>query len=62
MLRKPFQHQKKRISISASIGIALSPKTANYTNHLLSNADKAMYIVKKEGRNNFKFYDLTLGT
>lgn len=61
MLRKPFQHQKKRISISASIGIALSPKTANYTNHLLSNADKAMYMVKKEGRNNFKFYNITPG-
>jgi diguanylate cyclase (GGDEF)-like protein len=59
-LRKPFQHQKKKINISASIGIMLSSEDSKNPNTLLSNADQAMYVAKKSGRDQFHFFDLDL--
>jgi len=59
-LRKPFQHQKNKINISASIGIILSSEDSNNPNTLLSNADKAMYVAKNTGRDRFHFFDLEL--
>jgi diguanylate cyclase (GGDEF)-like protein/PAS domain S-box-containing protein len=59
-LRKPFQHQKKKINISASIGIMLSSEDTKNPNTLLSNADQAMYVAKNSGRDQFHFFDLDL--
>jgi diguanylate cyclase (GGDEF)-like protein/PAS domain S-box-containing protein len=41
--------------ISGSIGIALYPDDASDCEALLKKADEAMYKVKKEGRNGFRF-------
>jgi diguanylate cyclase (GGDEF)-like protein len=45
-----------RITISASIGIALSPHDGEETDILLRNADLAMYQAKSAGRNQMRFY------
>ncbi len=43
-----------------SIGIALAPQDGNNMDTLYDKADRALYVVKKEGRNNFRFYSSTL--
>ncbi|MGP8308052.1 sensor domain-containing protein [Vibrio sp. YIC-376] len=49
------------LRVSASIGIALYPTDGHDSETLLKNADTAMYLAKKNGRNGYAFYspDLT---
>jgi len=55
-IAKPFQLSTKKGYITASIGIATSPTDASTVEELLKKADSAMYKVKKDGRNNFRFF------
>lgn len=55
-LSKPFKLNHKTASVSASIGIALCPQDDVQSDGLLKKADKAMYLAKKRGRNQFSFY------
>ena len=48
------------VSVTPSIGIALSPQHGRDAKVLLKNADEAMYLAKASGRNQFRFYDDTL--
>ena len=43
------------VAVSASIGIALYPENGTTAESLIRAADKAMYEVKNEGKNNFGF-------
>jgi len=43
-------------TVGASIGISIFPKDGKTLDELARAADEAMYAVKEEGRNNFKFY------
>ena len=43
-----------------SIGIAMAPQDGNNMDTLYDKADRALYVVKKESRNDFRFYDSTL--
>lgn len=43
---------------SPSIGISCYPKDADNVEDLIKYADIAMYIAKKQGKNNFKFYTI----
>lgn len=47
-------------NISASIGISLLPDNTEDMNTLVKQADIAMYKAKKEGKNQFKFYDSSM--
>jgi diguanylate cyclase (GGDEF)-like protein len=47
---------KHRLRVGASIGIAVYPTHGRDVDALLSAADKAMYSVKRTGKNNFAFY------
>jgi diguanylate cyclase (GGDEF)-like protein/PAS domain S-box-containing protein len=47
---------KYEVSVSASIGIALYPDHGSTSEDLIRVADKAMYLVKNSGKNNFQFY------
>jgi diguanylate cyclase (GGDEF)-like protein/PAS domain S-box-containing protein len=47
---------KYEVSVSASIGIALYPEHGSTSEDLIRTADKAMYLVKNSGKNNFQFY------
>ncbi len=47
--------------ISASIGIALFPENAEDAEHLMSQADTALYRAKQEGRGIYRFYETAMG-
>lgn len=55
-LSEPFQIKEHKSKITVSIGISSFPKNGEDPDTLLKNADTAMYRVKAQGRNNFKFY------
>jgi len=46
----------KHATVGASIGISIFPEDGATMDELARAADEAMYAVKEEGRNNFKFY------
>ena len=48
------------VSVTPSIGMALSPQHGRDAKTLLKNADEAMYLAKSSGRNQFRFYGETL--
>ncbi|MDR0563518.1 MAG: EAL domain-containing protein [Azoarcus sp.] len=53
---RPYLLGGHDITITASIGIALSGSDGNTVAELLRNADAAMSRAKEDGRNNFRFY------
>ena len=44
-------------SVGASIGIAVYPQHGQQLGDLVGRADRAMYQVKEQGRNNYRFYE-----
>jgi diguanylate cyclase (GGDEF)-like protein/PAS domain S-box-containing protein len=58
---EPFILEGKEVFISCSIGISLYPEDSSTADDLLKQADSAMYLAKRSGRNTFRFYskDLT---
>ncbi len=60
IIAKPFQVSARTIHITSSIGISIYPKDGKTPDDLLRNADLAMYIAKREGRNKFQFYEQQL--
>ena len=52
----PFFISGQKFHISASIGISIAPRDGHNIDTLLKNADIAMYKVKSNGKNGFKFY------
>jgi diguanylate cyclase (GGDEF)-like protein/PAS domain S-box-containing protein len=59
-VRAPFVLDGQQIEISASIGIAGSPRGAIDPDTLMRNADLAMYEVKASGRQGFRFFTPSL--
>lgn len=57
LLSAPYHFGSETGHISASIGIALYPEDAISNVTLLKKADNAMYSIKKEGRNGYRFAD-----
>jgi diguanylate cyclase (GGDEF)-like protein/PAS domain S-box-containing protein len=55
-LLKPYDLDGNETSISASIGISYFPQDGDDSETLVQKADKAMYFVKSEGKNGYKFY------
>jgi EAL domain-containing protein (putative c-di-GMP-specific phosphodiesterase class I) len=55
-LAKPFLILGKDAKVSASVGITLFPQDATTPEDLIKNADQAMYVAKKAGRNRFNFF------
>lgn len=54
---QPISIGNERVTVSASIGIALYPKDDSDPDLLLRHADQAMYQAKQTGRNKFIFFD-----
>jgi diguanylate cyclase (GGDEF)-like protein len=44
-------------TVSFSIGAAMYPDDADDEQSLIKCADRAMYLAKESGRNNFKLYE-----
>lgn len=57
---EPNVVDEKKIYLTASIGISLSPDHGIDYNTLLKNADAAMYEAKKNGKNECDFFDNSL--
>lgn len=47
--------ETKTLYVSSSIGIAVYSESCDDYEKLISNADKAMYAAKTQGKNNFQF-------
>jgi diguanylate cyclase (GGDEF)-like protein len=56
-LSEPLDLPGQQIVISASIGVAFAPDDASDPDELLKKADMALYRTKKEGRNDFHFFE-----
>lgn len=55
-ITKPITLVGQKFRITASIGICIYPKDAEDEQSLIKNSDKAMYLAKEEGKNNYQFY------
>lgn len=54
-IARPLQIKDIEVEITASIGISLYPDHGTTAEKLIRSADKAMYQVKREGKNSFGF-------
>lgn len=60
-LAQIFRHNGREIYLTTSIGIAIADKDNLYSaSDLLDNADSAMFVAKKAGRDRIAFYDEAL--
>ena len=55
-LENPIIIKGYRIPISASIGISFYPEDGKNVDYLIKRADRAMYRVKRSGKNNYAIY------
>jgi len=53
---QPYHVDQNEIIISTSVGIALAPKDGVETDHLMKNADLALYSAKSEGKSTYRFF------
>lgn len=60
--REPFAVDGHRLSVTASIGVALYPHDGESAGDLVSAADAAMYRVKAEGRNDYAIFSADLAS
>ena len=53
---RPFSLQGRECQVTASLGISIYPDDGKDADTLIKNADMAMYLVKQQGKNSFRFY------
>lgn len=56
-LAKPFAVEGSEVTLTASIGIALSPAHGSTGGAIMRNAETALVWVKEHGRNSYQFFD-----
>lgn len=56
---RPIRIGQQECRLSASIGIGIYPDNGTTAQMLLKNADRAMYEVKKRGKDGYRFFDDT---
>ncbi|MBN9391747.1 MAG: EAL domain-containing protein [Chloroflexi bacterium] len=61
-LEPPIQLPDQSLHITPSIGISLYPDDGETAQELLSNADRAMYRAKLQGKNNYQFFSPEMNT
>jgi diguanylate cyclase (GGDEF)-like protein/PAS domain S-box-containing protein len=59
-LREPIRVENQRLSVAASIGVAVYPDHGRSPDALLRSADLAMYRAKENGKNRFEFFSTSL--
>ena len=62
LLAMPFPANSQELSVTASIGAAIFPEHGTTAQMLISNADAAMYHVKKSGRNDVQVFSPSMST
>jgi diguanylate cyclase (GGDEF)-like protein/PAS domain S-box-containing protein len=53
---RPFALQGREFQVTASLGISIYPDDGKDADTLIKNADMAMYLVKQQGKNSYRFY------
>jgi diguanylate cyclase (GGDEF)-like protein/PAS domain S-box-containing protein len=61
-INQPVQFQEYEMGVSASIGIALSARAYEHPDHLLRDADAALYWAKTMGQSRYAVFDTTMHT
>ncbi|WP_162868331.1 diguanylate cyclase domain-containing protein, partial [Pseudomonas viridiflava] len=56
VLNEPMDLAGHVLTATPSIGIALAPEHGNEAGDLLRHADAAMYVAKRQGRNQYALY------
>jgi len=56
-LEEPYEIEGHNVVIGASIGIAITPSESISADHLLKNADMALYRAKSDGRGTWRFFE-----
>jgi diguanylate cyclase (GGDEF)-like protein/PAS domain S-box-containing protein len=59
-LEEAYYLGDETVHVSGSIGITLYPEDATHIDTLIKNADQAMYVAKKKGRNCFSYFTQSL--
>ncbi len=59
-LRNPFQLGDHEVFVGVSIGISIFPEAGENMDHLIQNADIAMYHVKARGKDGYRFYSASM--
>jgi diguanylate cyclase (GGDEF)-like protein len=60
-IREPYECFGHLLTTDASIGIARAPQDGTDLDHLLKNADLAMYEAKADGRRTYRFFEPGMG-
>ncbi|MBK5965013.1 hypothetical protein CCR95_13195 [Thiocystis minor] len=60
VLQAPYLLAERRLFVSASIGVSLYPGHGDDGEHLIRNADAAMYEAKAAGKNTYRLYTASL--
>lgn len=59
-MAEPIRLGNKNLHITTSIGIALFPaEGVQFASELMKQADSAMYTAKAEGKNQYRFYNMS---
>ena len=61
-LAEPFLVDEHTVHISASIGISIFPESTFNPAELIQQADSAMYVAKRGGRNGMRYYTPEMGS
>jgi diguanylate cyclase (GGDEF)-like protein/PAS domain S-box-containing protein len=59
-LAAPFRLTDREVAIGASIGIAIAEHTPDAAERLLSHADGAMYLAKREGKGCYRVFEASM--
>lgn len=59
---EPFRFSNAEAFITSSVGISLFPADGEEPDTLIQNADRAMYLSKAEGKNNYRFFTPAMKT
>ena len=60
VVRSPYRINGHQVIVDVSIGIALSPNDGCDVDHLLKNADMALYGAKAEGRGTCRYFEAAM--
>lgn len=61
LFKAPLVIDNTNFHVTCSIGIAVYPKNGQTAEEILKYADLAMYTAKNQGKNNYSFYDNSMG-
>jgi predicted signal transduction protein with EAL and GGDEF domain len=57
MIAEPFDIEGLRLTVAASVGIAIAGKADDSASELVRKADVAMYVAKGRGKGRFDLFD-----